>query len=256
MIPAESMNNGWQFPAGWEPRVSNKKEIEFICGDKSVLNNFPIVPAKDCLPEWYSKLNATENDTPTIAGCWPVRDIVTAGYIIKNVHEQELIAETDVSTNEEHVDRVVPVERIGQFMEMQNQMTTPEAFHTHSQCPVHIDGKKKSYVKISLPWKIKTPPGYSCLFVQPFWHFEEEFVIMPGIIDTDEFDLSQLNFPCYLKDPVKLLTPGEPLVQVIPFLREEWKHKLKFEEPTRQSKMNLFLHNMYKRAFHKKKSFQ
>ena len=96
------MNNGWQFPAGWEPRVSDTKEIEFLCGDKSVLKNFPIVPAKDCLPNWYSSLKANDNDgVPTIAGCWPVRDMVTAGYIIPNVYEQEIIAQTNRDTGEE-----------------------------------------------------------------------------------------------------------------------------------------------------------
>jgi hypothetical protein len=79
---------------------------------------------------------------------------------------------------------------------------------------------------------------------------------MPAIIDTDEFDLNNLNFPCYLTDPVKLIKPGEPLVQVIPFKRDNWKHNLKYQPPTTRSKMNLFLHNMYKRAFHQKKSFQ
>ena len=141
-------------------------------------------------------------------------------------------------------------------MELQNKFTSPSAFHQHQQCPVPIQGKKKSYIKVSVPWKIKTPPGYSCLFVQPFWHFDQEFVIMPAIIDTDEFDLNNLNFPCYLTDPVKLIKPGEPLVQVIPFKRDNWKHTLKYERPTTRSKMNLFLHNMYKRAFHQKKSFQ
>ena len=246
------MNNAWQIP--WAK--SNTKNIDFICSDKAVLKNFPIVPAKDCLPTWYSNLKATEDNVPTIAGCWPVRDIITAGYIIKNVHEQELISEHDIGSDTENVERIFPVERIGEFMELQSQYTVPNAFHTHKQCPVELDGKKKGYVKITIPWKIKTPPGYSCLFVQPFWHFEEEFVIMPGIIDTDEFDLSQLNFPCYLKDPVKLLKPGEPLVQVIPFKREEWTHTIRYEEATTDSKMNLFLHNMYKRAFHQKKSFK
>jgi hypothetical protein len=251
------MNNGWQFPAGWEPRVSNTKEIEFLCGDKSVLKNFPIVPAKDCLPDWYSDLKANnDNGVPTIAGCWTVRDIVTAGYIIPNVFEQEIIAQQNYDTGEEELERVFPVERIGQFMELQNKFTAPSAFHSNQQCPVHIQGKKKSYIKVSVPWKIKTPPGYSCLFVQPFWHFDQEFVLMPAIIDTDEFDLNNLNFPCYLTDPVKLIKPGEPLVQVIPFKRDNWKHTLKYEVPTQRSKMNLFLHNMYKRAFHQKKSFQ
>ena len=226
--------------------------IEFICGDKSALTNFPIVPAKDCLPDWYSKLNTSNS----IIDCLPVKDMITAGYIIPNVFEQEIIAEENLSTGEEELERVFPVERIGQFMEVQNQFTTPNSFHQHQQCPVHIQGKKKSYIKIAVPWKIKTPPGYSCLFVQPFWHFDQEFVIMPAIIDTDEFDLGELNFPCYLTDPVKLLKPGEPLVQVIPFKREEWKHTLKYQQPTSRSKMALFLNNAYKRIVHQKKLFQ
>ena len=31
-------------------------DIKFICHDKNVLKNFPIVPAKDCMPDWYEKL--------------------------------------------------------------------------------------------------------------------------------------------------------------------------------------------------------
>ncbi len=226
--------------------------IEFICRDKSALTNFPIVPAKDCLPDWYNKLNTSNS----IIDCLPVKDMITAGYIIPNVFEQEIIAEENLSTGQEDLERVFPVERIGEFMEVQNQFTTPNSFYQHQQCPVHIQGKKKSYIKIAVPWKIKTPPGYSCLFVQPFWHFDQEFVIMPAIIDTDEFDLGELNFPCYLTDPVKLLKPGEPLVQVIPFKREEWKHTLKYEAPTSRTKMGLFLNNAYKRIVHQKKLFQ
>ena len=37
-------------------------DIKFICHDKHVLKNFPIVPAKDFLPEWYSKLKANEQN--------------------------------------------------------------------------------------------------------------------------------------------------------------------------------------------------
>ena len=61
--------------------------IEFVCSDKVVLRNFPIVPAKDLLPEWYEKLKA---DSPNISKCWPVRDIITAGYIIPYPFETEM----------------------------------------------------------------------------------------------------------------------------------------------------------------------
>ena len=60
------MNNGWQFPAGWEPK-NMTNEIEFICGDENILKHFPIVPAKDALPEWYSKLSANDmNGVPIL----------------------------------------------------------------------------------------------------------------------------------------------------------------------------------------------
>ena len=231
--------------------------IEFICGDENILKHFPIVPAKDHLPQWYKDLNAQDqNSVPTIAGCMPVRDMVTAGYIIPNAFEQEVICDSVNQFGEEEIERVYPVEEIGKFFEIQNHMTHPGSGHSHAQCPVEIEGAKKSYFKISLPWQIKTPPGYSCLFVQPFFHFEKEFVLLPAIIDTDVCDLNNLHFPCYLRDPVAQLKVGQPLVQVIPFKREKWKSTLRFQKPTRASKLNLYLHNMYKRAFHQKKSFQ
>lgn len=227
-----------------------KMEIEFICGDKHVLKYFPIKPAKDVLPEWYSKLKASE---PTIAKCIPVRDMITAGYIIPNAYEQAVGVEFDGEIDQ--VGRIYPVERIGEFYKILDHMTDPNAGHTHDQCPVEIKGKKKGYFKINLPWRIKTPKGYSCLIVQPFYQFQDDITVMPGIIDTDEFDLSMVNFPCYLNEVEAFLKPGRPLVQVIPFKRDEWTHSLKFEEPSTSSKMNFFLHNMYKRAFHQKKKF-
>ena len=62
------------------------QDIKFICHDKNVLKNFPIVPAKDCMPDWYAKLN----DKNSISNDMPVRDYVTAGYIIPNAFEQAI----------------------------------------------------------------------------------------------------------------------------------------------------------------------
>ena len=232
-------------------------DIEFLCSDRNVLKHFPIVPAKDCLPQWYKELHAQDNNgVPTVAGCMPVRDMVTSGYIVPNAFEQEVISDSINQYGEEEIERVYPVEEIGKFFEIQNHMTHPGSGHSHSQCPVEIEGSKKSYFKISLPWQIKTPPGYSCLYIQPFFHFESEFVVLPAIIDTDVCDLNSLHLPCYLKDPVAQLKPGQPLVQIIPFKRDKWQSKLSFQEPKRSSKLNLYLHNMYKRAFHQKKYFQ
>lgn len=227
--------------------------IEFICSDEHILKYFPIVPAKDCLPEWYSKLKANE---PNISKCMPVRDMITSGYIIPNAYEQEAGSIYNEDTDVHEAERIYPVEEIGQFWTVLNQMTAPNTGHTHDQCPVDIDGRKKSYFKINLPWRIKTPPGYSCIFMQPFYQFNKDFTLMPGIIDTDEFDLNQVNFPCYINGDEGSIKVGQPLVQIIPFKRDEWTHNLSLQEKSSGSKMNFFLHNMYKRAFHKKKKFQ
>ncbi len=234
MILAESMNN-----------------IEFVSSDKVVLRNFPVVPAKDCLPEWYAKLKA---DSPNISKCWPVRDIITAGYIIPYPYETEMGIE--YNDDVEEIGVVNPVERIGEFHQMMDRMTHPTKFHTHDQCPVPINGKKKSYYKVTLPWRVQTPNGYSSLIMQPFYQFLNDYTVMPAIIDTDEYDHSQVNLPLYLNSQEASFKPGQPFVQIIPFKRDEWEHTLSFKEPTTSSKMNLFLHNMYKRAFHQKKSFK
>ena len=225
--------------------------IEFVCADKVVLRNFPIVPAKDSLPEWYEKLKA---DTPNISKCWPVRDIITAGYIIPYPYETEMGVEYHQDIEEIGV--VSPVERIGEFHQVIDRITSPLQFHTHDQCPVHIDGQKKTYYKVTLPWRVKTPPGYSSLIMQPFYQFAGDHTVMPAIIDTDEYDHCQIDLPLYLNKKEASFKPGQPFAQIIPFKRDNWSHSLSFKEPTTSSKMNLFLHNMYKRAFHQKKTFK
>tara|TARA_B100000941_G_scaffold282602_1_gene251245 strand:+ start:276 stop:992 length:717 start_codon:yes stop_codon:yes gene_type:complete len=226
------------------------QDIKFICHDKNVLKNYPIIPAKNCLPEWYSKLKASE---PNISKCMPVRDMISAGYIIPNAFEMGL--GTNMENDVANVEVVHPVERPGEFYTFLNHMINPDSFHTHEQCPVHINNEKKTYFKIKLPWRIETPKGYSTLFIQPFYNFNTDLVVLPAIIDTDEYDHSNLNFPCYVTKQEADLKPGQPLVQCIPFKREVWKHTLELGKEETNSKMNLFLNNMYKRAFHQKKSF-
>ena len=77
------------------------------------------------------------------------------------------------------------------------------------------------------PWKIKTPKGYSCLFVPPLNNSDDRFSIIPGIVDTDTFP-SEINFPIIIngdKYPVLETTikKGTPYVQIIPFKRDSGK---------------------------------
>ena len=80
------------------------------------------------------------------------------------------------------------------------------------------------------PWIIKTPPGYSTLFLPPLNNSDDRFNIIPGIVDTDSFNV-HINFPIVIngdKYPSLETTikKGTPYVQVIPFKRDNWKMKI------------------------------
>ena len=115
--------------------------------------------------------------------------------------------------------------------------------------------------KIINPWIIKTPPGYSCLFLPPMHNTDDRFSIIPGIVDTDTFKL-EINFPIVINgDKYKSLKTtierGTPFVQVIPFKRQSWKMKI---EPSnvKQRELDGFFYRMklihnYKNLFWSKK---
>ena len=91
--------------------------------------------------------------------------------------------------------------------------------------------------------------------------FENRFKIIEGIVDTDRY-VNLINFPFLLQkwDEQFLIKKGEPMVQVIPFKREEWKMWAGFYYEKRHSKTFNLLNSewidRYKRMFWKKKSFK
>ena len=132
------------------------------------------------------------------------------------------------------------------------------------ECPFHEKNKNLPYHKIVNPWFIKTPPGYSCLFVPPLNNTDDRFSIIPGVVDTDVYNLT-INFPIIINgDKYKTLDTvfkkGIPYVQIIPFKRENWKMSVK---PISTGKIikdrlrySLTLLHKYKTIFWKKKSWK
>ena len=79
-------------------------------------------------------------------------------------------------------------------------------------------------VKLKGFWYIKTPPGYSCLFVSPQLFSNENLPLyaLPGLIETDVYK-NLISFPMIPKIPFPLtIKAGTPLVHVFPFKRDDW----------------------------------
>lgn len=71
-------------------------------------------------------------------------------------------------------------------------------------------------------WTIRTPEGWSCLFLPPVNRPDDVVHVFGGVVDTDTYR-SPVNFPFVVTadDGVLTLEQGTPLVQVIPFRRDD-----------------------------------
>jgi hypothetical protein len=119
--------------------------------------------------------------------------------------------------------------------------------------------KNQPFLKIFNPWSIKTPSGYSCLFLPPLNNKDDRFEIIPGIVDTDSF-ISEVHFPCifngYKYESLETtIKAGTPYVQVIPFKKESWRMILKEKKEDTLLKLFSIFVNRYKKLFWNKTSW-
>lgn len=228
-----------------------QKLIEFSTNDELALSMFPPVPASAAMPDWYKSLPLSVversfknnfNTTFSAKGCVPIMDYLTSGYVLR-LH-------TDVGfTVEESNGEEVVWWHTGSGADC-------IGIHSNIQLPILINGVKKPYVKFILPWTIKVPPGYSCLFYQPEFMFNEHLRLLPAIVDCDVYN-QRINFPGYLlKQGTFKIDAGTPLIVVLPYKRDEWTSKLTLTEEFKPNPVTRFLERGYKKLFHNKKSFK
>ena len=248
------------------------KEIEFSAHEDyfALKEDYP-TPIKLNIPEWYKKLEHTV-ENKTIKGCMPFLDTLTSGYLLKMPQDFNLRHNVD-NKNEKGEVFKDSFQTFG--LHGQSQLLHVKSINLNSSFDNHsikqLEGsslieknKNLPFYKILNPWKIKTPKGYSCLFVSPLNNTDDRFSIIPGIVDTDTFS-NEINFPIVIngdKYPILETTikKGTPYVQVIPFKRDSWKMITK---PMKQKEIQsnrlfygLKILNIYKDKYWNKKSWK
>jgi hypothetical protein len=228
------------------------KNPNLIFTNLSGLHTYPPKPAIKNIPEWYVKTPGYLGDSGkeifqsdpllgTIKKCIPVFDAISSGYILYTQADVQ-ISKVDGETFYYWPD--------GDFI----------SFHRVLQAELHPSANKNlgNFPKFNNPYSIKTPPGYSCLFIQPL-HRESKFTIFPGIVDTDTYT-SQVNFPFMLNDEnwQGVIPAGTPMAQVIPFERKSWTHSFGSEKEIKEGQLvsqklkSMFFHAYKKHFWHKK----
>jgi hypothetical protein len=202
------------------------KLIEFTTTDEIALSAFPPQPASAAIPDWYRALPLAasaecsykeqyQHNFKTrfsIKGCVPVQDYLTSGYVLR-LHTDVGITVEEVN-GEEHV------------WWYTGDGPNCISIHNHVQCPVPIEGKKKT------------------------------FRLFPAIVDCDTYG-QQVNFPGYtLKHGSFKIDAGTPLIVVLPYKRDEWASKTELVSESQPNLIARYFERGYKKLFHNKKSFK
>lgn len=205
-----------------------EKEIEFI-----YLNDFmwksseKPQPSKNFIPDWFKKMTPYDispqnpdgtslivenlNSNATAKKCMPMLDAITSGYTIP--------LWSDVQVREVDLKPRITWRSAQDVFEMHGSSSmlidTPPGYH----------GRAFKFIS----WlQIKTPPGYSIMVTTPSGHYNSPFRAIPAIIDSDTPTID-LSFPVWVKKGFSgIVEKGHPMVQIIPFKRENWKSKFSY----------------------------
>lgn len=220
-------------------------------------------PASGAMPQWYRQQpGAIDNGesmaqfgqpTSTVKKCLPIFDVITAGYI--------LVAPVDI-----YVDATNPDKLTYQIPAAMTQFKA-DIFASHDrqqygQMPIDPNLYHRDLLRIMPFWIASTPPGYSTLFLNPLHRDPSPLSALPGLIDTDGYPSDgHLSFMVQ-KDFKGVIKQGTPLVQVIPFKREDWKMETvdakESESFLKKHRMKLrsTFSNGYKNKFRSPKEFK
>jgi hypothetical protein len=211
-------------------------KIKFIKTEDTIEDRYSPKPADKDVPFWYKKSPSFTNGkkmpyldgtmSSTVKRCMPVFDAMTAGYLIYSFCDISITQTVSQETGEP-----LPV--------YSWPTGNPIGFHPVSQAEFHPANNGFSYPKWNSIWGIKTPPGYSCLFVTPF-HRDLPFTILPGVVDTDKY-YNPVNFPFVLNNSnfEGIIPAGTPIAQVFPFKRENWKMEFGNKKDLKEQKNHL-----------------
>ena len=176
----------------------------------------PPVPAKRHLPDWFRRLpaideaSASVQDTGlTVKRCMPCLDAMNVGWIIPLAAEVRL----EISNGGTEV--------VGGW-DFDRTMVSNHGTQQIEGSPWRGEAGPMPPRKFHNYGSIVTPPGYSCLFINPMNRPNGIFEIISGIVDTDGYH-AHIHFPFIAtgEDGLYTLEKGTPIAQVIPFRRAD-----------------------------------
>lgn len=214
--------------------------IEFITKKQWVKYATPPTPASHNMPDWWRGMPQQQGPTDglreqasTIKRCVPFLDTLRTGYILPM--QYDLL----IGVNNQNGEAIVQW-REGEWLIPRVEERNWNGFvnmETGKGLPGIEDVPNPHGFIMMNPWVVKTPPGYSCLFTSVL-NSNSPLQFHSGIVNTDTYN-DTVNFPFFIKNRyVGTLKKGTPIMQIIPFKRDEWEMEVR-HEPTEEDMRNM-----------------
>ncbi|MGD9703837.1 MAG: DUF6065 family protein [Acidimicrobiia bacterium] len=189
-----------------------RRSLDFVCRPEDLGVIAEPAPAGRELPSWLRQLpgvdrshESVSNNGLTAKRCMPMLDAFSVGWMIPLAATVRLeISDGGRTVNAGwEFDRVmVSTHNAFQVAGNPYEPRPPMKFHNH--------------------WTVRTPKGWSCLFLPAVNRPNHVVELLAGVVDTDAYT-APVNFPFFAIAPDGLYTleKGTPLVQVVPFRRRD-----------------------------------
>lgn len=226
--------------------------------EQSIIQDRPY-PASQSIPDWFREMTPYEisNNNPdgkrliiengisnaTFKKCTPLLDGMTSGYIVP------LWADVLVEQ------QTIP------YITWRTKTNIFQLHGTASRMMPAPPGYDQVVFKYLNTWIPITPPGYSMLVISPLGYRGLPFHAIPAVVDTDKSTL-ELIFPMWIKTGLTgVVEAGTPMVQLIPFKRDEWKAEFDYyedgeHEVINETNFNKTLVNHYIKKHWSKKTYK
>ena len=207
--------------------MSNIEFISMMPGLQEIQQCKP-KPSKQFVPQWFKDTPSMLglNDMPygpgsaqvgsisfpsasTVKICPAFPDFFSQGYVLP------MWCDTELAFNDE----------THEFFWKTSNDSFSWSIHTNNQflkwADASLHGDKAKFVfKAECPWRIITPKGWSVLQLPMFYHYNKNFSVLPGIIDTDIHHEINQQVLYHGGNEKITINRGDPFVHYIPFERK------------------------------------
>lgn len=185
----------------------NKINVEFWTNIPGLSKIPEVVPRRysKTTPTWWKKMPFLENN---IKACPGLPDLFHSSFMVP------MWCDIKIERDNENI-----------YCQTPHEAFALEFHHNHQfldYAPENIKKDVWAVIKPQSPWYVKTPKGYSSYQLPVFYNFNDDFSVLPGIIDTDNYH--QINPQILIhsnKDSI-VIERGSPLMLIFPFKRDSF----------------------------------